>query len=73
MQFAMAAALYGHQGLWGGPFLVRGLDLEVGVAARLLLVLGLSATVGFLVAGPAAGRFGRGAPWAAAHCCRSPP
>jgi MFS family permease len=59
MQFAMAAALYGHQGLWGGPFLVRGLDLEVGVAARLLLVLGLSATIGFLVAGPAAGRFGR--------------
>jgi MFS family permease len=59
MQFAMAAALYGHQGLWGGPFLVRGLDLEVGIAARLLLVLGLSATVGFLAAGPAAGRFGR--------------
>jgi MFS family permease len=58
MQFAMAGALYGHQGLWGGPFLVRGLDLEVGVAARLLLVLGLAATVGFLVAGPAAGRFG---------------
>ena len=58
MQFAMAAALYGHQGLWGGPFLVRGLDLEVGIAARLLLVLGLAATVGFLVAGPAAGRFG---------------
>ncbi len=58
MQFAMAGALYGHQGLWGGPFLVRGLGLEVGVAARLLLVLGLSATVGFLVAGPAAGRFG---------------
>ncbi len=58
MQFAMAAALYGHQGLWGGPFLVRGLDLEVGVAARLLLVLGLAATVGFLIAGPAAGRFG---------------
>jgi MFS family permease len=58
MQFAMAAALYGHQGLWGGPFLVRGLDLEVGVAARLLLVLGVSATIGFLVAGPAAGRYG---------------
>lgn len=58
MQFAMAAALYGHQGLWGGPFLVRGLDLEVAVAARLLLVLGLAASVGFLVAGPAAGRFG---------------
>ncbi|MFO8150113.1 MAG: MFS transporter [Trueperaceae bacterium] len=58
MQFAMAGALYGHQGLWGGPFLVRGLDLEVGLAARLLLVLGLAATVGFLVAGPAAGRFG---------------
>ena len=58
LQFAMAAALYGHQGLWGGPFLVRGLDLEVGVAARLLLVLGLSATIGFLIAGPAAGRFG---------------
>ncbi|MFN2323221.1 MAG: MFS transporter [Trueperaceae bacterium] len=58
MQFAMAAALYGHQGLWGGPFLVRGLDLDVGVAARLLLVLGLAATVGFLIAGPAAGRFG---------------
>jgi MFS family permease len=58
MQFAMAAALYGHQGLWGGPFLVRGLDLEVGVAAQLLLVLGLAATVGFLLAGPAAGRFG---------------
>lgn len=59
LQFAMAAALYGHQGLWGGPFLIDGLDLEVGVAARLLLVLGLSATVGFLIAGPAAGRFGR--------------
>ncbi|MFU8889097.1 MAG: MFS transporter, partial [Trueperaceae bacterium] len=58
MQFAMAGALYGHQGLWGGPFLVRGLDLEVAVAARLLLVLGLAATVGFVVAGPAAGRFG---------------
>jgi len=58
MQFAMAGALYGHQGLWGGPFLVRGLGLEVGVAARLLLVLGLAATVGFLAAGPAAGRFG---------------
>ena len=58
LQFAMAAALYGHQGLWGGPFLVRGLDLEVAVAARLLLVLGLAATLGFLIAGPAAGRIG---------------
>jgi len=58
LQFAMAGALYGHQGLWGGPFLVRGLDLEVGVAARLLLVLGLAATIGFLAAGPTAGRFG---------------
>jgi MFS family permease len=58
LQFAMAGALYGLQGLWGGPFLVRGLDLEVGTAARLLLVLGVAATVGFLSAGPAAGRFG---------------
>ena len=59
LQFAMAGALYGHQGLWGGPFLIDGLGLEVGRAARLLLVLGLSATVGFLIAGPAAERFGR--------------
>jgi len=58
LQFAMAGALYGHQGLWGGPFLVRGLGLEIGVAARLLLVLGLAATLGFLIAGPAAGRLG---------------
>ncbi len=59
LQFAMAGALYGHQGLWGGPFLIGGLGLGVGLAARLLLVLGLSATVGFLIAGPAADRLGR--------------
>ena len=58
LQFAMAGALYGHQGLWGGPFLTQGLGLEVGLAARLLLALGLAATCGFLVAGPAAERFG---------------
>jgi predicted MFS family arabinose efflux permease len=58
LQFAMAGALYGHQGLWGGPFLTQGLGLDVAVAARLLLALGLSATCGFLVAGPAASRFG---------------
>jgi MFS family permease len=58
LQFAMAGALYGHQGLWGGPFLTQGLGLDVAVAARLLLALGLAATCGFLLAGPAAGRFG---------------
>jgi MFS family permease len=58
LQFAMAGALYGHQGLWGGPFLTQGLGLDVAPAARLLLALGLSATCGFLVAGPAAHRFG---------------
>jgi MFS family permease len=58
LQGAMAGALYGHQGLWGGPFLTGGLGLDVAVAARLLLVLGVSATGGFLIAGPAAARFG---------------
>jgi sugar phosphate permease len=58
LQGAMAGALYGHQGLWAGPFLTDGLGLDVAVTARLLLVLGLSATSGFLIAGPAAARFG---------------
>jgi predicted MFS family arabinose efflux permease len=58
LQGAMAGALYGHQGLWAGPFLTNGLGLDVAVAARLLLVLGLSATTGFLIAGPTAARFG---------------
>jgi len=59
LQFAMAGALYGHQGLWGGPFLTRGLGLDVAVAARLLLWLGVSATAGFLLAGPLADRVGQ--------------
>lgn len=59
MQFAMAAALYGHQGLWGGPFLTGGLGLDVAAAARALLALGAAATSGFLLAGPTAGRFGQ--------------
>lgn len=58
LQFAMAAALYGHQGLWGGPFLTIGLGLPLADAARALLALGVAATTGFLLAGPAAGRFG---------------
>ena len=58
LQFAMAGALYGHQGLWGGPFLIHGLGLDVGTAARLLFVLGIAATSGFLLAGPIADRAG---------------
>ena len=56
--FALAGSLFAFQGLWGGPFLVTGLGLDRAVAAQLLLVLGVAATVGYLLSGPIAGRLG---------------
>ncbi len=55
---ALAGSLFAFQGLWGGPFMVAGLGVDRPVAAQLLLVLGASATVGYLLSGPIAGRFG---------------
>jgi MFS family permease len=55
---ALAGSLFAFQGLWGGPFMVVGLGLEPATSARLLLVLGLAATAGYLLAGPTASRWG---------------
>jgi predicted MFS family arabinose efflux permease len=55
---ALAGSLFAFQGLWGGPFMVAGLGTDRSIAAQLLLVLGLSATAGYLLAGPMAGRWG---------------
>ncbi len=55
---ALAGSLFAFQGLWGGPFMVAGLGLDRPVAAQLLLVLGVAATVGYLLSGPIAGRLG---------------
>ncbi|MFN2323220.1 MAG: MFS transporter [Trueperaceae bacterium] len=55
---ALAGSLFAFQGLWGGPFMVAGLGIDRSVAAQLLLVLGVAATVGYLLAGPMASRWG---------------
>lgn len=55
---ALTGGLFAWQGLWGGPFMARGLGLSPTVSATLLLALGVAATTGYLVAGPLAGRWG---------------
>ena len=55
---ALTGGLFAWQGLWGGPFMVRGLGLTPTASATLLLVLGIAATTGYLIAGPVAGRWG---------------
>ncbi len=55
---ALTGGLFALQGLWGGPFMVRGLALAPTASATLLFVLGSAATTGYLVAGPLAGRWG---------------
>jgi predicted MFS family arabinose efflux permease len=55
---ALAGSLFAFQGLWGGPYMTVGLGLDRPAAAQLLLVLGVAATVGYLLAGPVAGRWG---------------
>jgi predicted MFS family arabinose efflux permease len=56
--FALTGGLFALQGLWGGPFMTAGLGLPPTTSAALLLVLGSAATVGYLIAGPVAGRWG---------------
>ena len=58
--FALNGGLFAHQGLWAGPFMTTGLGYAPAEAARALLWLGVAATLGFLVAGPLADRFGTG-------------
>lgn len=55
---ALTGGMFAHQGLWGGPFLSDGLGLPTATTARLLFVLGAAVTASYLLAGPAAGRWG---------------
>ncbi len=55
---ALTGGMFAHQGLWGGPFMSEGLGLAASTTARLLFVLGGAVTASYLLAGPAASRWG---------------
>jgi len=58
MVFSLTGGLFALQGLWGGPFMEKGLRLGLGATAELLFVLGISVTAGYLSAGASASRYG---------------
>ncbi len=55
---ALTGGMFAHQGLWGGPFMSDGLGVPAAITARLLFVLGAAVTASYLLAGPAASRWG---------------
>ena len=58
LMFALAGLLFAYQGLWAGPYLTQRLGASPIETGNVLLVMGLTTSLGFLSAGPISTRVG---------------